>query len=113
MYKPALEFEEKDVVEALGMKYHNIPSIAAKPEEKNVYRFLNELSDIKKNGGKTHIHCMAGADRTGMYAFIYKTIKNMDLLAQNLTEWINFGHDRFRYPDLMDWAENFVIRFKK
>jgi protein tyrosine phosphatase (PTP) superfamily phosphohydrolase (DUF442 family) len=67
----AINYDEQKEVEALGMKYHNIPSITKKPTKENVDTFLKEVEKVKQNGGKAHIHCKAGADRTGMYAFIY------------------------------------------
>ncbi len=113
MYKSSIHFNEKDVVETLGMKYHNIPSITAKPSEKNVFEFLKSINEVKNSKGKAHIHCMAGADRTGMYAFIYKSLNNIDMISENIDEWIKLGHNRQLYPNLIDWAKNFVLRYAK
>ena len=104
---------EKDVVEGLGMKYHNIPSFTRRPNEVNIKTFLNMMEDIIKNDGKAHIHCKAGADRTGMYAFIYKMIKGIGTLEENKKEWLNFGHHKDIYPDLIGWTEEFVKRLRK
>lgn len=109
MYKPSVHFNEKDVVENLGMKYHHIPSITARPSEKNIFEFLKSIEEVKKSRGQAHIHCMAGADRTGMYAFIYKTLKNIDLIQENINEWLKLGHNRYYYPNLIDWAKDFVM----
>lgn len=113
MFDSGLDFSEKECVEALGMKYHNIPSISAMPMERNVKRFLKGIEEVKKNGGKAHIHCKAGADRTGMYSFIYKMLKGIGTLAENKSEWIKRGHNRKRYPDMMQWAEALVLRLSK
>lgn len=113
MYASGLDFSEENSVEELGMKYHNIPSISAKPEESNVLKFLEEIEKVKKNGGKAHIHCKAGADRTGMYSFIYKTLKGIGTLAENKLEWIKYGHDRKRYPNMISWAEKLVAKLAK
>lgn len=39
MVTPALNFEEPKVVQELGMKYHNIPSISKNPSEENISNF--------------------------------------------------------------------------
>ena len=70
MYKPDLNFSEKNVVESLGMNYHNIPTVSAAPQQEGVNIFLRLIENIKQRNGKVHIHCKAGADRTGMYSFI-------------------------------------------
>ena len=113
MIVSGVEFDEKTSVEALGMKYHNIPSITSKPSEKNVSDFLNLAKNIADKDGKLHIHCKAGADRTGMYAFIYKAIKNIGTLAENEKEWIAKGHNIQRYPDLRAWTKDLVNKLKQ
>lgn len=114
MYVPALDFVEKDIVESLGMSYHNLPSISKTPEEAKIGAFLNLIDNIKQNNGKAHIHCKAGADRTGMYSFIYKMRQGIGTLAENKAEWIKFGHDVKRYPNMISWTENLVKKlFKK
>lgn len=105
------DFDEKNVVENLNMRYHNIPSITSEPEEENISRFLNIVDNVKNNNGKVHIHCKAGADRTGMYAFIYKALTGIGSLLENEKEWISFGHNTKRYPNLRQWAKEFVIKF--
>ena len=66
------------------------------------------IEQIKKNNGKAHIHCKAGADRTGMYAFIYKMTKGIGTLARNEREWLEHGHNTQLYPDLRNWAKKFL-----
>ena len=103
-----LDFSEKDVVESLGMKYHNIPTITSKPSSVDVLNFLNLLSQIEKNKGKAHVHCKAGADRTGMYSFIYKQLNHIGTTAENEREWIQKGHDIKRYPHMIKWAKETI-----
>ena len=91
LYVPAVDFDEKQVVESLGMKYHQIPSITAKPEISNVKTFLSKIENIKANGGKALIHCKSGVDRTGMYSFIYKMKNNIGTMDKNIAEWKAFG----------------------
>ena len=113
MIMPELDYEEKTIVEALGMNYHNIPSYTRHPYESNVNLFLKKVEEIKSNNGKAHMHCKAGADRTGMYAFIYKMLKGIGSGETNKAEWLRLGHHFNTYPNLMDWAESFVRRALK
>ena len=108
MYISGLNFNEEETVKNLGLKYHQIPSITSKPSEANINLFLNKIEEIKKRGGKAHIHCKAGADRTGMYAFIYKVKNGIGTILSNQLDWLQHGHDYNRYPNLVAWATNFV-----
>ncbi len=113
MYRPDVNFDEQKEVESLGMKYHNIPSVTQKPTEENIDTFLKEMELVKQKGRKAHIHCKAGADRTGMYAFIYKMKNGLGSLPKNQAEWFEHGYHYLRYPDLMEWTRNLVLKFKK
>lgn len=107
-----VNFEEEEEVKKLGMNYHNIPSITSQPKIFNVGMFLLLIKQISERGGKAHIHCKAGADRTGMYSFIYKTINGIGTIAENDKEWVARGHNTKRYPYLRTWAKN-VLRLYK
>ena len=106
-------FDEKTEVEKLGMKYHNIPSITDAPTRDNINRFLREMKEVILRNGNAHMHCKAGADRTGMYAYIYKTVNNIGTRTQNQIEMIKMGHHILRYPTLLDWTNEFLNKFKK
>ena len=108
MYVSTVDFDEKTVVENLGMKYHNIPSITKNPKDENVLEFINLAKNIEENGGKLHIHCKAGADRTGMYSYIYKSIKGIGNRTDNQKEMLKMGHNTKLYPDLLPWVNNFI-----
>ena len=103
-----IDFNEEQEVKNLGMTYHSLPSYTSKPSEENIYRFLKEVNEVKERGGKAHIHCYAGADRTGMYAFVYKMLNNIGSLHENEAEWVEKGLHRGLYPELMSWTEKFV-----
>ena len=75
--------------------------------------FLKIIEGIKAKGGKAHIHCKARADRTGMYAFIYKALNKIGTLAENEKEWIAKGHNIQRYPDLRTWTKDLVNKLKQ
>ena len=112
MIEPRINFDEKAEVEALGMNYHSIPSRTSAPTEENIEKFMSVIDEVTKKGGKTHIHCKAGADRTGMYAYIYKTLKGIGTPAENEAEWMNMGHHFAVFPNLIDWTKDFLKKFK-
>lgn len=113
MYRPDVDFDEEEVAKSNGLKYHSIPSITMEPKEEKIDLFLKEIEEVKKSGGKAHIHCKAGADRTGMYAFIYKILNNVGTFTGNIKEWFKLGYHYKRYPDLMEWTIKFVINKNK
>ena len=45
MAVPGVDFDEKAVIESLGMKYHNIPSSTRNPKEENIAEFLNKCGE--------------------------------------------------------------------
>lgn len=94
------------------MNYHNIPTVSAAPQQEGVNLFLRLIENIKQRNGKVHIHCKAGADRTGMYSFIYKMLNGIGNLNDNKAEWISHGHNTKRYPDMIAWAENILKKLK-
>jgi len=113
MHTPDINFDEKTEAEKIGIKYHNIPSVTAQPKEENINLFFKQIEDIKSKGGKVHIHCKSGADRTGMYSFIYKMKNGLGNLPKNQAEWFERGYHYLRYPELMEWTRNFVLKFIK
>ena len=112
MHAPDINFNEETEVKKAGMRYHNIPSVTTDPKEEKIDLFLKEVEDIKAKGGKVHIHCKAGADRTGMYSFIYKIKNKLDSITQCEAEWFKFGYHYKRYPELMDWTVKFVSKYR-
>ncbi len=107
-----LDFSEPELVKRLGMNYHNIPSYTREPNENNILKFLEIINEVKSRAGKVHIHCMAGADRTGMYAYIYKIINKIDTPLKNENEWIKMGHHRQLYPDLIPKTKELLKKMK-
>jgi protein tyrosine phosphatase (PTP) superfamily phosphohydrolase (DUF442 family) len=79
---------EKGAVEALGMKYVNIPMSGWKsPQQKDIDTFLALVNSA--DTGKFYVHCKAGIHRTGVvgaayrytkydwdYSSVYKEMKN-------------------------------------
>ena len=112
MYAPAVDFDEAEELKKLGIRYHNIPTVTMKPNEEKIHTFLGIIDNVIANNGKAHIHCKAGADRTGMYAFVYKAVKNIGTIAENEVEWLKFGHNKKLYPNLQSWTKEFVKNLK-
>lgn len=62
---------EKPAVEALGMRYVNIPMIAKKyPSADQVAAFLKVVDDPET--GKFYLHCAGGRHRTGVLGAVYR-----------------------------------------
>lgn len=108
---PYITFNEKESVEKLGIKYHHIPTHTRNPKEEDVDKFLKLTEEVAQKNGKLHIHCKAGADRTGLYAFIYKMKNGIGNLDFNIREWISMGHNQKLYPNLIAWGKFFTKNF--
>jgi tyrosine-protein phosphatase SIW14 len=65
---------EKPAVEALGMKYINIPMSGWKtPKERQINEFLKIINDPAS--GVVYVHCKAGKHRTGVTGAVYRFTK--------------------------------------
>lgn len=65
---------EKSAVEALGMRYVNIPMSGFRyPKEAHVEEFLRLLNDPET--GAVFVHCKAGVHRTGVTGAVYRFTK--------------------------------------
>ncbi len=105
-------FDECKLVKSCGMNYYHIPSESKAPDEKSVLKFLDIVDDLSAKNAKIHIHCWHGADRTGLYSFIYKSLKNIGSTTENINEWIAKGLNLEKYPNLIEWGLNFVDKYK-
>ena len=113
MAVPDINYDEAETVKTLGMTYHSIPSITKYPKKENVGKFLDIVEGVKQNGGKVHVHCKEGADRTGMFSYIYERLNNIGTIKDNLQELAEHHWHKDKYPYLNEWAEAFVGMFKK
>lgn len=65
---------EKSAVEALGMRYVNIPMSGFRyPKETHIEEFLKLVNNPET--GKVFVHCKAGVHRTGVAGAIYRMTK--------------------------------------
>lgn len=103
-------YTESDMAAKVGIKYHHIPTNACIPKEEQIGQFLDIVNKVDKKGGKIHIHCRAGADRTGMYSWIYKQKNGIGEMAENEREMKRMGHDQMRYPKLIGWIKEYILK---
>lgn len=80
---------EKSSVEALGMKYINIPlSGWQSPKDSDIEHFLKIANDPAT--GKFFVHCKGGIHRAGMTAAIYRMTKYGWTYDQAYQEMLNY-----------------------
>lgn len=101
---------EREVVEKYGMKYHHIPTDVKHPSERQVGHFLDIVEGVENQGGKVHIHCRAGADRTGMYSWIYKQKNGIGEMSENEREMREMGHNNIEIPSLINWVKDYLYK---
>jgi len=101
---------EKQNVEALGMRYVNIPMIAKKyPETTHVEEFLKLVDDPET--GKFFVHCAGGRHRTGVMGAVYRFNHYKWDFEQVYSEmkkydfYTRWGHGDFK-KFVQDYAEN-------
>ncbi|MBI9071028.1 MAG: protein tyrosine phosphatase family protein [Melioribacteraceae bacterium] len=96
-------FDEKNIVESLGMKYFQINMSLDNPREDSFHRFYELLT--QHNGKKIFIHCKANK-RVSAFTAAYLIIKNKISepdgfnLIYNIWEptdnWLKFIEDRIK-----------------
>ena len=88
---------EKNLVQALGMRYVNIPMKGmTTPTEKQISNSLKALND--NSAGPVFVHCKRGADRTGMVIACYRIQHDHWDNQKALDEARNNGMSWFQLP---------------
>lgn len=83
---------EKPTVEALGMKYINIPMDDAQyPSEASIAEFLKNINDPAN--GVMYVHCKGGKHRTGVTGAVYRFTKYGWDYNKAMTEMENYNFD--------------------
>jgi len=83
---------EKSAVEALGMKYINIPMDDAEyPSEASIAEFLKNINDPAN--GVMYVHCKGGRHRTGVTGAVYRFTKYGWDYNKAMTEMENYDFD--------------------
>lgn len=113
MIAPAIDFNEAEVSKKLGITYHNIPTSESDLNkqggvEEKLSNFFDIVDNIRALGKKVHLHCKAGADRTGFFSLLYKSRYNIDTFEQNAAEMLEMGHNQNRYPNIINYVRAII-----
>ena len=102
-------YEKRDV-EALGMRYVNIPmSDSSYPKQDSVDAFLKLVNDSAT--GTMFVHCAGGRHRTGVMGAVYRFNVNHWSLDQAYTEMKDYDfYTRFGHGDLKTFVEDYAQR---
>src|SRR6266853_1548042 len=102
-------YEKRDV-EALGMRYVNIPmSDSNYPKEEQIAAFLKVVND--KTTGTFFAHCAGGRHRTGVVGAVYRYNVNHWNYDQAYAEMKDYDfYTRFGHGDLKTYVEDYARR---
>ena len=105
-------FEKRDV-EALGMRYVNIPmSDKDYPKSEQAEQFLKLVDD--SSTGKFFVHCAGGRHRTGVMGAVYRFNHyhwNFDQVYAEMKDY-DF-YTRFGHGDMKKFVEDYSQSFQK
>ena len=102
-------YEKRDV-EALGMRYVNIPmSDSSYPKEESINAFLKLVNDPAT--GVFYAHCAGGRHRTGVVGAVYRFNVNHWTYDQAYAEMKEYDfYTRFGHGDLKTYVEDYAKR---
>ena len=105
-------YEKRDV-EALGMRYVNLPmSDSSYPKQASVDAFLKLVND--PSTGVMFVHCAGGRHRTGVMGAVYRFNVNHWNLDQAYTEMKDYDfYTRFGHGDLKTFVEDYSQKMPK
>ena len=102
---------EKRNVEALGMKYINIPmSDSTYPESAKIDQFLKLVDD--SSTGKFYVHCAGGRHRTGVMGAVYRFNHynwNYDQVYAEMKKY-DF-YTRWGHGDMKKFVQDYAVNF--
>ena len=106
------ESYEKQNVEALGMRYVNIPmSDKHYPENGQIDQFLKLVDD--PSTGKFFVHCAGGRHRTGVMGAVYRFNHYNWNFDQVYAEMKNYDfYTRWGHGDMKKFVEDYAVSFK-
>jgi protein tyrosine/serine phosphatase len=101
---------EKGAVEALGMRYVNIPmSDSNYPKPEQIQAFLKVISD--PSTGSFFAHCAGGRHRTGVMGAVYRFNVNHWTYDQAYAEMKDYDfYTRFGHGDMKTFVEDYAKR---
>jgi protein tyrosine/serine phosphatase len=101
---------EKPAVEALGMRYVNIPmSDKQYPKEEQITAFLKLVDDPAT--GKFYVHCAGGRHRTGVMGAVYRFTRyhwNFDQVYKEMKDY-DF-YTRWGHGEMKKYVEDYWQR---
>ena len=102
---------EKTNVEALGMKYVNIPmSDKDYPDTAKIDQFLKLVDD--PTTGKFYVHCAGGRHRTGVMGAVYRFNHYNWNFDQVYTEMKKFDfYTRWGHGDMKKFVQDYAVSF--
>ena len=102
---------EKQNVEALGMKYVNIPmSDKDYPETAKIEQFLKLVDD--PTTGKFYVHCAGGRHRTGVMGAVYRFNRYNWNYDQVYAEMKKFDfYSRWGHGDMKKFVQDYAVSF--
>ena len=102
---------EKRKVEALGMKYINIPmSDKDYPETDKIAEFLKLVDD--PSTGKFYVHCAGGRHRTGVMGAVYRFNRynwNYDQVYAEMKKYDFYS--RWGHGDMKKFVQDYAVNF--
>ena len=104
---------DMDKIGYTGLAYEHIYMKAWHPEEKEVIRFLQIVSNPKRT--PVLVHCQHGSDRTGMMCAMYRIIMQGWSKEKAIEEMIDGGYGFHEvWANIVPWINNLdVERIKK
>ena len=104
---------EKSQVEALGMRYVNIPmSDKSYPETNKISEFLKLVDD--PSTGKFYVHCAGGRHRTGVMGAVYRFNHynwNYDQVYKEMKDY-DF-YTRWGHGDMKKFVQDYAASYQK
>jgi protein tyrosine phosphatase (PTP) superfamily phosphohydrolase (DUF442 family) len=106
---PAKIFWERQQVEALGMRFVNIPvNEWSPPTNEQVVQFLSLFREDPAQ--KIFVHCHFGEDRTGIFVATYRMAFEKWPSEQALNEMYFFGFNGLWHPSMKSFVHDFPAR---
>jgi len=104
------DYEKRDV-EALGMRYVNIPMSDTKyPPSAQIEQFLKLVDD--PSTGKFFVHCAGGRHRTGVMGAVYRFNKYNWNFDQVYSEMKNYDfYTRWGHGDMKKFVEEYARNY--
>lgn len=103
---------EKPTVEALGMKYINLPmSDNSYPKQESIEEFLKLINDPAN--GKIFVHCKGGKHRTGVTGAVYRFTKDgwdYDKVYQEMKNYRFYSS--WGYGSMKDFVVDYANKMK-